>query len=74
MNELLLSKEIYPLTALKKTAAQFNNIAQINIKENTDNWKCDFELRKDIPLDMVISEFENYIIDLINSEKMYESN
>lgn len=74
MNELLLSKEIYPLTALQKSAAQFNNIAKIIIKDNIDSWECNFELRKDIPLDMVVSEFENYIIDLINSEKMYESN
>ena len=74
MNELLLSKEIYSLTALQKSAEQFNNIAKITIEDNTESWNCSFELRKDIPLEIVVSEFENYVIDLINSEKMYESN
>ena len=72
MNELILVKEIYPLYAVRKSSEEFKNIAEIKIIDKGDAWKCTFKPKNDIQLSILISEYENYIIDLINSEKLYD--
>ena len=73
MNELKLSKDIYPIIAVRKSSEEFKNIAEITINDDSSDWICSFKLLNDIPLDMLIAEFENYVIDLINSEKIYDT-
>jgi len=59
---------------LKTATVSFENIAEIDIRDATDNWVCIFDAKADAPLSLIVKEFENYVIDLINSEKMYERN
>lgn len=73
MNELFLSEEVYPLSAVKRAVNAFSEIAAITVEEGKSVLICSFNTLKSIPVDICMSEFENYLIDLINSEKLYES-
>ena len=71
MNEFSLSKELYPLGAVKIAVDSFSEIAAITVEESGSVLICSFNMIKSIPVNICMSEFENYLIDLINSEKMY---
>ncbi|MDY3844787.1 MAG: HxsD-like protein [Ruminococcus sp.] len=73
MNELFLSEEVYPLNAVKMAVNAFSEIAAITVEEGNSVLICSFNMLKSIPVDICMSEFEKYLIDLINSEKLYET-
>lgn len=72
INSLLLSKEIYPYCAVKFAAKQFSDIADITVSRQGDLIKCSFKMLQNISIDIVQAEFENYVIDFVNSEKFYD--
>ena len=73
MNKLLLSEELYPLSAVRIAVNSFSEIASITVEEGNGVLICSFTMIKSIPENICMSEFENYLIDLINSEKLYET-
>lgn len=73
MNKLLLSEELYPLSAVRIAVNSFSEIASITVEEGNGVLICPFTMLKSIPENICMSEFENYLIDLINSEKLYET-
>lgn len=73
MNRLILSIEIYPLSSIKAAINCFSDIATIHIEKDNDAFICTFNMIKTIPVEICIAEFENYLIDYINSEKQYET-
>lgn len=71
MNRLILSSEIYPLNSIKAAINSFSDIATIFIEQGNSAFVCTFNMIKTIPVEICMAEFENYLIDLINSEKQY---
>lgn len=65
MNKLILSKDIYIISAIENAISAFSKLAEITISEETNCYFCEFNncvYEKDI----TIKEFENYLIDLCN--------
>lgn len=73
INSLILSREVYSLYAVETAAKQFEQITEITINEKGRSFECSFKLLQNIPINLVKAEFENYVIDLINSEKLYDN-
>lgn len=65
MNELLLSKDIYNISAIKQTISAFSELAKISLYNNASHYVCVFE-NCIYAQDETIKEFENYLIDLCN--------
>lgn len=72
MHDLRLSKELYSQVAIFKAQNAFKQITSISITETETEFLCDFTVHGNYPVSITIMEFENYIIDYINSEKIYE--
>ena len=71
MNELLLSPELYPAAAVRCASARFQAICQIAVTEENGQILCRFEMLQPVPVQTAVREFENYLIDYINAEKLY---
>ena len=71
MNDLYLPKELYPYGAILNAKNAFQQIAHITMEQTEEIWICHFMMCNNYPLDITMMEFENYIIDYINSEKIY---
>ena len=64
---LKLNKEIYQLGFIKQATNAFKALAQITIEDNGAYWICSFfDCERDEQ--QTISEFENYLIDLLNCQ------
>lgn len=71
MSDLYLPKELYSYGAILNAKNAFQQIAHITMEQTEEIWICHFRMRNNYPLDITMMEFENYIIDYINSEKIY---
>lgn len=67
MSELLLRKSIFDINSINKAKNSFKELCSISIKETEKYFVCSFSscVYDDC---ITVSEFENYIIDLINNE------
>lgn len=74
MNEIKWDKDIYSESVIRLTAKEFRNLCKVDIQETKDSFICCFHSLSAIQEELVISEFENYMIDYINSEKLYADN
>ena len=71
MSDLYLPKELYPYGAILNAKNALQQIAHITKEQTEEIWICHFRMRNNYPFDITMMEFENYIIDYINSEKIY---
>ncbi|HAE53132.1 MAG TPA: hypothetical protein DCG30_07755 [Ruminococcus sp.] len=74
MNSIIFNREIYPRKIIEYTAYIFKNLCEIDITESDCDFICRFKSLSEINEIKVIREFENYMIDYINSEKLYADN
>lgn len=74
MNNVSFCKEVYDRHALLYTISQFDAICTVRITEKQSEFVCEFENKSDLDDITIIREFENYMIDYINSEKVYVDN
>lgn len=65
-------REIYSKAVIEYAAEQFKELLKIDIKETNTSFVCGIEVTANVPEDIVLKEFENFMIDYLNSEKMYE--
>ena len=63
MKEKTYNKEIYKYALLSKAVNDYARIGKISVEDNGDEWKCVFS-SETVPLDMLVSEFDNYLIEL----------
>ena len=71
MNKLMLNKSLFAKHALLTGIAAFKGICTIDYTESGDYYCCIF-LNCIYDIDITKKEFENYIIDLINTS--YDDN
>ncbi len=71
-NELLLSKEIYDVNHIKKAISEYNHLAQITIKTDANSIRLVFSNTK-YDVAETTKEFENYLIQLLASNKNYDN-
>lgn len=66
MNELKLSKDIYEVIAIENAILQYKDICTISKTENSEYYILKFNdcIYSEVE---TINEFENYVIDLMNS-------
>lgn len=67
MNDLELNKELYERKDIALVANIFFKLAVIKIEEDNNYWKCKFENCK-YDIEQTKQEFENYLIDYVNSK------
>lgn len=63
---LKLNKEIYSKVYIITAMQAYADLAQITVKDISEYWQCSFT-RCRYDLQETILEFENYLIDLVNS-------
>lgn len=63
MKEKTYNKEVYNYSILSKAITDYNHLAKILISNSGNEWKCSFS-SDTIPLDLLILEFDNYLIEL----------
>ena len=68
MNRLLLTKDLYHIVPINEAISSFRNICEVSLSENTKYYICSFDRCSYNP-DITTQEFENYVIDLMNSHK-----
>ena len=66
MSELLLSKEIYKIHHIQEASHQFSSLCKIEISEHKEYYLCAFSSCV-YDVAETIKEFENYLIDLMNT-------
>jgi DUF1009 family protein len=66
-NEISYDYTLYPLAVLENAANAYRDIATIRIKSFNDHALCKF-IKKEISISMVINEFNNFLIELMNSK------
>lgn len=66
MNELKLSKDIFEVNAIENAILQYKDICIISKNENSDYYTLIFSDCV-YSVEETINEFENYVIDLMNS-------
>ena len=59
------SKYFYNELILKRAIKDYQSIAKISLCEKTDAFECSFD-SDNIPVELVINEFNNYLIELLN--------
>ncbi|BCN31081.1 HxsD-like protein [Anaeromicropila herbilytica] len=71
MSKLLLTKEIFDYQVLKRAQRDFKDIANITIVDSLEYWELFF---KDCQADekVVLAEYENYVIDMLNQKELKE--
>jgi len=62
------NNDMYPRSALLLAIDAYSNIADIHIESKRNSHVCTFE-KKEVPLRLVVNEFGNYIIELMNCKK-----
>ena len=67
MNELKLHSNIYSMIQVEKAAKAYRDICQIKINKNGNYIICEFT-NCFYDKNETISEFKNYIIDLMNTD------
>ena len=60
------NNHIYPLSAVKYAIIAYAEIAKIQVKTVADENICTFT-EKEIPIQLVIREFGNYLIEILNN-------
>lgn len=67
MNDLLLNKNIYVKRNIQVVIEVFKKLCKVTIEENSKYWELTFS---ECVYDKTrtVKEFENYLIDYINSE------
>ena len=63
MKEKTYSKEIYKYAVLEKAISDYKHLAGIELTELGREWKCSFS-SDIVPLDILMLEFDNYLIEL----------
>jgi len=66
-NKKSFSTEIYPLLVIEKAVVAYAEIADISTSSNGNCCLCTF-IKKSIPIQLVIDEFGNYLIELLNNK------
>lgn len=63
MKKKTYNKEIYKYSVLSRAINDYRRLADIQIDDCGDEWKCVFS-SETVPLDILVSEFDNYLIEL----------
>lgn len=66
-NEQVYIKTFYPKEVLNQAIGDYKKIAKIKLLEDDEYYKCEF-LRCAVDTQLVINEFNNYLIELLNSK------
>lgn len=61
----LFDKAFYTKKVLDKAILDYRQIASIKISDKDKYWECAFESNK-MPIEIIINEFDNYLIELLN--------
>lgn len=73
MNKRTLAKEIYEMTAIRRTIREFSALADISVCESREHYTCTFANCK-YSITQTMQEFENYLIDLCYQMKYKNDN
>ena len=68
MSELLLSRELYALHAIRFACQQFSGICSVTVHEQADGFLCRFQPGTVQDTEQIAKEFENYLIDYLCTE------
>lgn len=63
MNSVFLSSKIYRHSMITETCSAFSKLAQIQVSSSPNGWTVSFS-NAVCPTVLLISEFENYLINL----------
>lgn len=66
-NEQVYTKTFYPKEVLNQATNDYKKIAKIKLLEDDNYFKCEF-FRCAVDTQLVINEFNNYLIELLNSK------
>ena len=66
-NEQVYPKTFYSKEVLNQAIDDYKKIAKIKLLEDGEHYKCEF-LRCAVDTQLVINEFNNYLIELLNSK------
>ena len=66
-NEQVYTKTFYSKEVLNQAIDDYKKIAKIKLLEDGDHYKCEF-FRCAVDTQLVINEFNNYLIELLNSK------
>jgi len=66
-NEQVYTKTFYPKKVLEQAIDDYKKIAKIRLLNDGEYFKCDF-FRCSVDTQLVINEFNNYLIELLNSK------
>lgn len=66
-NEQVYTKTFYPKEVLNQAIDDYKKIAKIKLLEDGEYFKCEF-FRCAVDTQLVINEFNNYLIELLNSK------
>ena len=66
-NEQLYSKIFYPKEVLNLAINDYRKIAKIRLREEAEQYRCEF-CRCAVDTRLVMNEFNNYLIELLNSK------
>jgi len=66
MSKKAYNRFIYPRTILENAACAYSGIADISVIADGDTHICAFS-KCDVPVSLVISEFGNYLIEMLNN-------
>lgn len=66
-NEQYYSKSFYSKEVLNQAIIDYKKIAKIKLLEDGEHYKCEFR-RCAVDAQLVINEFDNYLIELLNSK------
>lgn len=72
MMELKLNKQIFDGFVIETAISAYKGLATIDLLDGIDYWICSF-FDCEYPEELTALEFENYVIDLMNS-KHYDDN
>ncbi len=63
------SKEFYPIAIIRKAIHAYSKLAVVDVSEEKEHYKCIFS---DCVIDSerIVCEFDNYLIELLNSTEM----
>lgn len=67
-SEQAYTKAFYPKEVLKQAINDYKKIAKIKLVEDVWYYKCEFS-RCSVNTQLVINEFNNYLIELLNSKR-----
>jgi len=63
--KLRLNRQIFSKKEIEEAIFEYNEVTHITVLECREYWQCNFEECR-LDQDIVIHEFENYIISLLN--------